>query len=48
MELKVGDILEWDERAGGRMALKSRLHGAVHVYAQNWDCSQQVARLQIS
>ena len=48
--LKVGDVLEWDMRQLGRMVLTnlSQPGNVVHVIAQNWDCSQRVAVLQIS
>ena len=48
--LKVGDVLEWPKRESGRTMLTnlSQDGNSVHVYAQNWDCTQRVAYLQIS
>jgi hypothetical protein len=50
IEVKRGDLLEWSKRELGRMTLTnlSQEKNALPVYAQNWDCSREVATHQIA
>jgi glycosyltransferase A (GT-A) superfamily protein (DUF2064 family) len=50
MPLKRGDVLQWEGRGSSRMTLTnlSQDGNAVHVYPQNWDCSQRAAIALIS
>jgi hypothetical protein len=49
VEIEPGDVLEWPKRVLGRTMLTnvSRAGNSIHVFAQNWDCTESIAILQI-
>ena len=50
IDVKPGDVVEWKRRKSGRMTLQrtSPPTSSIPVCAQNWNCSNSVALVQIS